>query len=161
MSTVAGAWLDAVSLAARQATVEREFALADFPRLADRLAVPDGRVAVWLSLELISGTPVGTLVVRARLPLVCQRCLRPMVHALESESRLALVEDPDAVVPADAEAIATDPGRVDLHALVEDELLLGLPVAARHGPGEDCITGTDVTEAARRPFAGLDKLLKN
>jgi len=141
MSKAAGVWFDARNLAARRALIEREFALSEFPRLADRWTATDGRVTAHLELETVEGTPVGELVVRAQLPLCCQRCLGPMIQALESRSRVAFVADADARTPGGTEAIATDPQRVDLRALVEDELLLGLPVAARHGPGEECAPG--------------------
>lgn len=161
MSRTAGVWFDAGNLAARRALLEREFALSEFPRLADRLTAQDGRVAARLELETVEGTPVGELVVRAQLPLCCQRCLRPMVQALESSSRVAFVADADARTPVGTEAFVTDPQQVDLRALVEDELLLGLPVAPRHGPDEDCALGTAATPKLGRPLAGLQELLKN
>jgi uncharacterized metal-binding protein YceD (DUF177 family) len=71
-------------------------------------------------------------------------------------------------VPAGHEAITGDPKRVDLAGLVEDELLLALPVIARHAPDADCRLPADVAPAGeprapgmRRPFAGLKDLLKH
>jgi uncharacterized protein len=64
--------------------------------------------------------------------------------------------------------VTTDPRAVDLHALVEDELLLSLPLVPRH-EAEDCgpralAAGPDEEDDARettRPFAGLRELLKH
>ena len=100
--------------------------------------------------------------------LVCQRCLQPMPHELRADSRLAFVTQESDRVPAGHDAIPGDPKRVDLEALVEDELLLALPVIARHPAGADCRLPGDAapveTAAApgmRRPFAGLKDLLKH
>ena len=72
-------------------------------------------------------------------------------------------------LPGDYEAIGGDPRMVDFAALVEDELLLGLPLIPRHEADEKCtppggvVTDAGETPAAemRRPFAGLKDLLKH
>jgi uncharacterized protein len=163
--------LDTLNLAAAGSVVEREFPLAGFPRLLDRLATPDGVALVRLSLHSAGGVPTGDLAVRAEARLTCQRCLRPMRQALESNSQLAFVEREDVAVPAGHEAIAGDPRRVDLTALVEDELLLSLPLIPKHGDGEECaarepqLTSEKIAAPPelemRRPFAGLKDLLKH
>ncbi len=61
------------------------------------------------------------------------------------------------------------PQKVDLAALVEDELLLSLPLIAQHAAGEACglPAGADSAVAdekapeMRRPFAGLRDLLNH
>lgn len=166
------ALLDAESLAAAGAVVEREFRVADFARLADRLARPEGKATARLDLARIEGVAAGDLRVKATAVLTCQRCLGPVRRVVESEARLAFVESDDTPVPADREALACDPRRLDLAALVEDELLLSLPLIARHGEGEACAlpaaaapeAGTGPAAAPvemRRPFAGLKDLLKH
>lgn len=145
--------------------------LADFPRLADRLAASDGVAQARLALHSTGGVPTGELKVRTELWLTCQRCLRPMSQALESTSQFAFVEREDAAAPAGHEAIPGDPRRVDLAALVEDELLLSLPLIPRHGDESQCAaelprpTGdADMgppQQEMRRPFAGLKELLKH
>ena len=107
--------------------------------------------------------------VQASVLLTCQRCLGPLRRVLESTSRLAFVASDEVPVPAEREAVACDPHRLDLAALVEDELLLALPLIARHAPGEACTLPdaaaaqvvTDEPGATRRPFAGLKDLLKH
>ena len=163
--------LDALKLAAAASVVEREFRLADFPRFRDRLANPDGLALVRLTLNSVGGVPTGELVVRADAWLTCQRCLRPMRRRLESVSQLAFMEREEDTVPADHESIPGDPRRVDLTGLVEDELLLSLPLIPKHGDGEKCAAAdllaadeADVhppEQEMRRPFAGLKDLLKH
>jgi uncharacterized protein len=145
--------LDALALAAASAVVERSYALAR------------------LTLHSAGGVPAGELSVTADAVLTCQRCLGPLRRTLESSSRLAFVAREDAPVPADHEAIAGDPERVDLAALVEDELLLSLPLIATHRAGEECLVpelplardadAAALTQERRRPFAGLKDLLKH
>ena len=163
--------LDALKLAAAASVVEREYRLADFSRLLDRLEAPDGVAQARLALQSAGGVATGVLVVRAETRLTCQRCLRPMRQVLESNSRLAFVEREADAVPADHEAITGDPRQVDLAELVEDELLLSLPLMPRHGDGEGCAadkrqpTGDagagPPQQEMRRPFAGLKELLKH
>lgn len=163
--------LDALNLAAAATVVEREFRLADFTRLVDRLAAAEGTAEARMAFRTAAGVPTGVLQVRAEARLACQRCLGPMRRTLESTAQLAFVAREDAPVPADHEAIPGDPRRVDLAALVEDELLLSLPLIAAHGADEECMaSGLQATRDAdtgppaketRRPFAGLKELLKH
>jgi len=163
--------LDALNLAAAATVVKRDFRLADFARLVDRLAAPEGAAEARVAFRSAAGVPIGELQVRAQAMLTCQRCLGPMRRTLESTAQLAFVAREDAPVPADHEAIPGDPRRVDLAALVEDELLLALPLIAVHGADEECMApGLQATRDAstgppakemRRPFAGLKELLKH
>ena len=163
--------LDALQLAAAAAVVEREFRLADFARLVDRLATPEGVARARMAWRSVGGIPTGELEVRAEARLNCQRCLGPMRRVLESASQLAFVEREETPVPADHEAIPGDPREVEFARLVEDELLLSLPLIAIHGAGEKCAAqdsqAAGEAEAGppaqemRRPFAGLKELLKH
>ena len=163
--------IDVLDLAATGVVVERRFPVAAFGRLGDRLAESGGSAQVRLALGMIDGTPAGVLRLQAGVTLVCQRCLRPLRRTVESESRLAFVAQEDAPLPADHEPVVGDPRRVDLAALVEEELLLAVPLIARHAPGEQCglpaQAGSRESEPApvaqemRRPFAGLKDLMKH
>ncbi len=68
--------------------------------------------------------------------LECQRCLQPMSVPLEAERSIFFVEGEDAAAALDAESeddvLALTPA-LDLEALIEDELLLALPLIPRHG----------------------------
>jgi uncharacterized metal-binding protein YceD (DUF177 family) len=83
-------------------------------------------------------------------------------------ARLAFAPEETPGLPADFEAAGCEPSDVDLKALVEDELLLSLPLIAQHGPEEPCDLPAGATPSPneapppgmRRPFAGLKDLLK-
>lgn len=163
--------VDVLDLAAAGEAIERQFPIAVFARLGDRLAEPDGSARMRLELQMLDGMPAGVLRLQAGVVQECQRCLRPVRRAVESESRLAFVAREDVPLPADHEPVVGDPHRVDLAALVEDELLLAVPLIAKHAPGEECRlpaqAGARESEPApaaqemRRPFAGLKDLLKH
>ena len=79
------------------------------------------------------------LSVRGEVGMTCQRCLGDMQHVVEIEHTLHLarneteLERLDALPDGDAILV----GEVlDLVALVEDEVLLSLPLAAMHAEGE-------------------------
>ena len=67
------------------------------------------------------------------------------------------------------EPVEGDPRRLELATLVEDELLLSLPIIPQHGEGERCelpkdggaAPGEGADTGLRRPFAGLKDLLEH
>lgn len=102
---------------------------------------------------------------RTEVVLECQRCLQPMRVHLEVDRRLFFVDGENAAEALDAESdddvLAISPS-LDLRGLVEDELLLALPLVPRHDacalpllPG---VAETPAEEAAAHPFAGLAAL---
>jgi len=167
MSTPSDRPLDALGLARSAARVEREFEIAGLTRLIDRLSEPVGRAKARAAFGLVGSWPVVKLSVEAEVVLTCQRCLRPMRRQVESASGLVFAEEGAPELPDGYEPVGGDPRKLDLAALVEDELLLALPIIAQHGEGEACDLplGTASEDAAagemRRPFAGLKDLLKH
>jgi uncharacterized protein len=161
--------LDVLGLARNGAVVEREFPIAGFERLRDRLAEPTGTAQVRAEFRLAGGWPAADLTVDAGVVLICQRCLGPLRLRLKSASRLVFADEGTAELPEDREAVGEDPHDLDLAALVEDELLLALPIIPRHEAGEACAGSVAAGEAPvaakatemRRPFAGLKDLLKH
>lgn len=116
------------------------------------------------------GSPPQTwLHVRARaaLSLECQRCLQPLPVTVDVDRHLRFVPDEEEAAALDLqqeEDVLELPRSLDLRQLVEDELLLSLPLVPRH---EVCpiplAPGTDEppAEAARaNPFAALAALKK-
>jgi len=169
MSTPPDRPLDAQGLARSGAVIERHFPIAGFARLRDRLAEPAGSAAVRAEFRLHDGLPAAALKVEAGVVLTCQRCLGPVRRKLVSAARLVFAPEETPELPPDYEAIGGDPQKFDLAALVEDELLLSLPLIAQHAPGEACELPAETAVASageeppemRRPFAGLKDLLKH
>ena len=64
------------------------------------------------------------------------------------------------------ELVVTRGGRISLAELVEEELLLALPLAPMHGEGQGCSVkpaaeSGPASEPKQRPFAGLRELMKD
>ena len=98
--------------------------------------------------------------------LECQRCLQPMRLPLRAERRIFFVEGEDAAAALDAESeddvLALTPA-LDLAELLEDELLLALPLVPRHAhcpePLPRALVENDpATDPADNPFAALAAL---
>lgn len=88
--------------------------------------------------------------VKGVLQLRCQRCLDVLAYPVSLESELELVEDEQGltgVVDEDdlTDAIPADL-KLDVLALIEDEVLLGLPMAPMHAPG-DCKANENLGQA--------------
>jgi uncharacterized protein len=79
------------------------------------------------------------LMIRGAVELTCQRCLGGLQHAVEIERMLHLarneteLERLDALPDSDAILVGETLNLIDL---VEDEVLLSLPLAAMHAEGE-------------------------
>ena len=158
--------IDGFEFATAGATQEGKLPLAGFPRLRDQLVSDTGDVTYALrGVRDARGRPSLHLSVRGTLQLRCQRCLGPLVHEVETEQVLVLAGSQDEI---DAEpAGVEDPDRVvagkemSVRDLVEDELILALPYAARHEECEPQHEGTDASErATSSPFAGLRGMMQ-
>lgn len=120
-------------------------------------AVPGEPSEIWLHLQA-----------DAKLPVTCQRCLLPVEIPLVVDRAFRFVADEETAALLDEEAeeevLALDPA-FDLAALIEDELLMEMPLVPRH---EVCPTEVKLEvvdedfEAALadkpKPFAALAKL---
>ncbi|WP_027995233.1 YceD family protein [Simplicispira psychrophila] len=105
------------------------------------------------------------LTVQATQPLLCQRCLTPVDVPLEVDRWFRFVADEATAEALDDDAeedLLAISREFDLHALIEDELLMALPVVARH---EECpvvvpmVSSSEDFDAAEaekpNPFAAL------
>jgi len=111
------------------------------------------------------------LYLRARtvLCLSCQRCLQPVAVELDVAPTLRFVRDEAEAERLDEESdedVLALSSTLDLHELVEDELILALPLVPRH---ERCpqplpLSASELDDAgaddAAGAFAGLADLLK-
>lgn len=150
--------------------------LLKYPRLAEEahgLLHPDLRVDWQVDAEMVSDGGNGHqpwLHLRAEttFPMLCQRCLGPVDVPLLVDRSFRFVAD-EATAEAldeefDEDLLALSPD-FDLHALIEDELLMALPVVPRH---EECPEAVPLSssqedfEAANaekpNPFAALANL---
>lgn len=159
---------DIAPLADGQAELEFAIPLVEFPRLAAQLARPEGSARGRVRFRRELGHVVAELTVSGEAWLVCQRCLEPVHRALAGESRLALVADAAGAdaVPAGLDAMIVEDERVSIRELVEEELLLDLPIVPLHENPADCVqSGAPAavppqSDTRQTPFAQLGELLK-
>lgn len=158
--TLAGQWPGAgLSRLAELQTPPQDAGLADVEWQAQgqRLPVAGGEAELWLALQ--AGTGIW---------LTCQRCLQPLVEPLAVDRRIRFVRGEAAAEALDAEIeddVLALSKALDLRELVEDELLLALPIVPRHGvcplplplPVDDAPAPEDVPEKPH-PFAALQRL---
>ncbi len=135
--------LDVVSFARDGLRLQGEGALADWPRLAEEKfgdAHAAGQVQWLLQGRSVaqSGAPDQLwldLKASLMLPMQCQRCLGPVLEAVQAERSFLFVADEAAAQALDDEVeddvlvISRD---FDATALVEDELILSLPLVPLH-----------------------------
>jgi uncharacterized protein len=137
--------LDVEVFAKDAGQLEGDWPVPELERLADS-AHPEappaaGDLAHWEargeSRPVRGGAPETWLHLRAtaRLALVCQRCLGPVDTSLASERSFLFVGDEETAERLDAENeddVLAMTRALDLRSLVEDELLLALPIVPRH-----------------------------
>lgn len=138
--------LDVAAFCAEGGRLEGELPLRELPRVAEAVRCGDdgfaGSAAVrWRAggeqLPRRGGLPqvVITLGIDADVVLECQRCLQPVTMPLRIERRVHFVPGEDEAARLDEELdddVLALPARLDLIALIEDELLLALPLVPRH-----------------------------
>lgn len=166
--------LDVAALATEGGAVSGEWPLAGLKRL---LAVGEALpLAQWPAPHLVTWRAGGTLrplpgtgaKVRLTLhaqctaALFCQRCLGPLLLPLQVQREFYFVPGEDVAAKLDDElevdVLELTPA-LDLHELIEDELILALPLVPRHAdctlalPAQDAAAGND------HPFGVLAHLL--
>lgn len=112
--------------------------VAAFPRLAHEFTQGELFCRVDGAADAQGGMTLE-LTVRGTVGLVCQRCLGGLSHAVQIERTLYLARNETELERLDAlpggDAILAGE-KLDLVELVEDEVLLSLPLAAMHAEGE-------------------------
>lgn len=135
--------------------------VAKLVRLSDMLADDVGTLEYELRGERDGeGKPCLNLRVSGSLNLRCQRCLSSLSYPLDIDSRLMLVAPgeawPDEDLADDEVDVIEASRELAVLPLVEDEVLLALPIVPRH---EVCRAPLAAeTEHRPSPFAALAKL---
>lgn len=159
-------------LARQGATLEGAVSLASMHRLGEYLSGKPGDAVVVCQFGLGEGN-IGYLRgrVQAQLAVNCQRCLESMPLHVDTEFAFGLVE---SEAQADRlgdqyEALLVGDEPLRLAELIEDELILALPIVALHDktecPAADKLAATDPQVQHRdegaNPFAVLKELKKH
>lgn len=164
MSAALPETVDAWRMVQGQRAFQGRMPLADFARLTDSLADADGDVAYDLEFGRDAyGIAFLRLHVDAGLPLICQRTLERFVQPVTIDQRLGLIskEQEEAGLPEGYEPLLITDGQLVPADVIEDELILTLPVVpVSPGAPLEFTTGTDEPDepARENPFAVLARL---
>ncbi|WP_246072068.1 YceD family protein [Marilutibacter aestuarii] len=158
--------LDAWRMVTARRGVAGRLPLSSLRRLADSLVDTDGEDVVY-SLDFDRDAlqvPYVELRVDAQLPLLCQRSLQRFLFPVKIVQRLGLIrnESDEAALPEDYEPLLVpDDGMLQGAGLVEDELILAVPVVPTM-PGTEAMERDWPAEEAEleraNPFAALSAL---
>lgn len=157
--------IDPFRLADAGQVLRGSLALVRFKRLAPLLGSNEGEAAAELRFGVDEG---GQRYLRghvsAELELVCQRCLGPMTQVIDTDIRLGLVGSTaeGEQLPGEYEPLVVEAPPISVADVIEDELVLALPIVAMH-PREECPAsnrvsddpGEDLGADAENPFAIL------
>jgi len=163
--------LDVDRLARGEAEIDFGVPLAELPRLKSRIAGIGGSVHGAARFGRQSRFAVVELSLAGKATLQCQRCMQPMEWVLDSTTHVALIlaEADAADVPEELEPVLARDGRISAGELVEEELLLALPIVPLHEELSECavppsaplVAEEEPEHVTQRPFAGLDELLRH
>ncbi|GAB3365245.1 YceD family protein [Lysobacter rhizosphaerae] len=147
--------------------VEGRLPLSALTRLEDSLLDTKGEVRFALEFDRDSlQVPYVELRIDAELPLVCQRSMDRFLLPVRIVQRLGLIRDEadEAALPEGYEPLLVpDDGELRTAELVEDELILAVPVVPVK-PGSEAVErdwpATQVEQERANPFAALSALKK-
>jgi uncharacterized protein len=168
--------IDPLRMAETGRLLEGRYAIADLDRLRGLLLESSGEVAVSLEFGIDAE---GMRYMKGRLQtavaLECQRCLQPMQAPIDATFSLGLVRTIEAAekLPAHYEPLLVESDALFLRDVIEDELILALPLVAKHDESQCIEVNQRAAAAAQRndyecgesekvnPFAALAALKSN
>ncbi|MFB9885121.1 YceD family protein [Balneatrix alpica] len=146
-----------------------ELPLSHFARLCESLQGSEGAVKAQLQFGVDEeGLRYMRGQLQTQVTLICQRCLTPVVKTLETELSMGMAwhDEAAAALPSYYDPMIVSEEQVELLPVLEDELILALPLVAMH---DDCEVQTEFGEPvqsevderpASNPFAVLAQLKK-
>ena len=158
--------INPLRLAKSRKRIEGSLQLDSFERLKGDLLESDGELDFSLSFDIDeSGICVIESEIDTQVTLKCQRCLKPVKIRIKKKSLLGLANDKDEIdsLAKEYEPLQIEGETISVGELVEDELLLSIPLSPLHTENE--CAGKEVLDqinedAKPKPFAALAALKK-
>ena len=134
MHTKLPEYLDFTRIADKGDEVQGKWPISELPQLKELLVNDEGDIEVSMNfgrkakLRYVTGTISGALAV------ICQRCMQPMDLELNTEFKLAMVQTEEQAdkLPEEFEPLLVDEDKMSVPQMLEDELLLAIPLVAMH-----------------------------
>ena len=167
-----GPWpvrLDHKKAASQARKIKAQVPIDLLPRFSEILVDSDGDVDIELAF---SSSHQGRTRIQGRaqliVGLICQNCMQPFKQPINCEIDVKLacsnVESDTEVLDCRTDVIVCNDREISLTDLVEDELIMSLPMIPRHN-NLNCVSNEYVwknieeddgeNETTHRPFAGL------
>ena len=141
--------IEPLRLARSQRLLKGRLPLSRMPRLVNSIEDDAGEIDVALKFDVddsgiawLEGQLEGTL------PLCCQRCMQPLLMPIDTIFKLAMIESESEIEQLGEQyepLLLEDDSLVSVVELVEDELLLELPIVPKHDTVE-CNAGEEIVE---------------
>lgn len=148
--------VDADVCARAGSTIERQFPGAELPRLQDAGAHVESSIDASLRFSLVDARPAVEGALRGTVSMTCQRCMRAAQVAIDEQFRVVVVPDERQDEPGGYEPVLANPSRLDLRWLVEEQVLLALPLVPMH-EGEECAEGSQGPASDERPEGAVQQ----
>lgn len=139
-------FIDPWLLADRGAIIAGEYDLTSLERLNGLLQEREGSVSFELNFSRDAKSRARiTGFVRSELRLECQRCLEMMRMPVDAQLDLVVIQvSAEAeIIPDECEPVMVEDGLLKVVDLVEDELLLAVPLIPMHEPEQCSVHPTD------------------
>ena len=153
--------IDSLAFAREGGLLQGELPVASLTRVLDMLAGSAGKLSYRVHGQMgPRNRPQLVLELDGMLSVCCQRCLEGIDYPVRIRTLLELVKDEEELTQEEIEDDSRDflpaQAEVDVLALIEDEIILGLPSVPRH---ESCVlpeTAKQMPSAS--PFSALKSL---
>ena len=160
--------VDADVCARAGSSIERQFSVAELPRLKDAGVLDGSRLDVRLRFSMFDERPAIDGTLGGTMNLSCQRCMQPVAVSIEERFQVILVQQESADEPGGYEPVVADPARLDVRWLAEEQALLALPLVPLHAVGACDEASPQPPEdgagcaspASQKPFQNLRDLLE-
>ena len=164
--------IDPLMYARKGLRIEGVLRVVDFERISDRLTSTDGDICVDLTFDMKDGQGVVEGRMTGELSLTCQRCAETMILSVDNDIRLGLVESEQEIegLMSGYEPLMISEDPLLVRDLIEDEILLLLPMIPSHAQGE-CVYIEGLKQAdepveqgkqeKKNPFSMLSELKKH
>ena len=151
----------------RNSYFEGEIALSDLGRLVELLRLTESDLegrTITLKFEFVRNeTKIPMLVghLETSLPLECQRCLKAMELPVTLDFSLMIDASEELVSDTGVDTLYSDDGTINIVEVVEDELILAIPLVAMHDDiscNENWQASESEAAVKDNPFAVLQQL---
>lgn len=171
--------VNAKELSARAAVIKRHLDLSQLERVVQAGGLSGTRIDARLQFGACEGRTTVDVRVEGTAVLECRRCLQPCAIVVDESALVAIVRAETDDVPDGYEPFVGMPEQLSLSALIEEQVLLALPLVPAHevGSGECLSSEAEVVplapaslvepvaqvaavEKKQTPFANLRELLE-